>query len=196
MKLENVLLSAHNECKLCDFGSSTTVAKVYENQREIAELEEQVQKYTTSIYRAPEQVDIYSRKFVGPPVDVWALGCILYFLMFRTHAFPTGASNQIIAANYHIEENSYSEYLVNLLSNIFIVDPLKRPTAKDLISAIDAIITHDYSHPLLATRHQPEVKAPLSKTNKDKEKVKKEKPKDSAASINLRSTSNFIFRKG
>ena len=122
LKLENVLINQHNELKLCDFGSCTNISKVYENQADIADLEEQVQKYTTSIYRAPEQVDTYGRKFNGPPVDIWALGCILYFLMFRQHAFPTGASNQIISANYIIEENSYSVYLVNLLTNILQIE--------------------------------------------------------------------------
>ena len=37
-------------------------------------MEEELQKYTTPMYRSPEMVDIWSNYAVGCPGDVWALG--------------------------------------------------------------------------------------------------------------------------
>jgi serine/threonine protein kinase len=90
LKPENVLINDDNELKLCDFGSCTYESKVYSTPAEIGQLEEQVQKYSTATYRAPEQVDIYVRKLVGKPVDVWALGCILFVMCYFELPFPTG----------------------------------------------------------------------------------------------------------
>lgn len=39
---------------LCDFGSTTTRAKVYETTLEISEEEENIRRTTTPAYRAPE----------------------------------------------------------------------------------------------------------------------------------------------
>ena len=150
LKLENVLINFHGELKLCDFGSCTRVQKVYESASEIADLEEQVQKFTTSIFRAPEQVDLYSRKFVGVEVDVWALGCILYFLLFRRHAFPTAASNQIVSARYEIPENDYSEPLLNLLSQILNPDPLHRPSSTQVVTALEDLLKKRFDNQFLA----------------------------------------------
>ena len=81
LKPENVLINAAGEFRVCDFGSSTTTNKIYASPVELADLEEQVQKFTTAAYRAPEQVDISNARWnkwpVGPAVDVWALGGIL-----------------------------------------------------------------------------------------------------------------------
>ena len=65
IKMENLVLShgdfgqiasGHARLVLCDFGSATTRAKVYEGRREILDEEERIQKTTTLAYRAPEMV--------------------------------------------------------------------------------------------------------------------------------------------
>jgi hypothetical protein len=51
-QIENVLITARGEYKLCDFGSCTTRTRVYASQREIAVEEENIQKYSTPGYRS------------------------------------------------------------------------------------------------------------------------------------------------
>lgn len=38
-------------------------------------------------YRPPEMCDLYLQYPVGPKVDIWMLGCVLYTLLFYKHPF-------------------------------------------------------------------------------------------------------------
>ena len=54
LKAENVLLHQAGHWVLCDFGSTTAFAGVYESANAIMVAEELIRKYTTPAYRAPE----------------------------------------------------------------------------------------------------------------------------------------------
>lgn len=58
------------------------------------------------MYRAPEMVDTWSNFTIGPAVDIWALGCILYTLCFMRHPFEDAAKLRILNANYSIPSDS------------------------------------------------------------------------------------------
>ena len=77
IKLENLLLSEDNEVRLCDLGSAST--KQFHptqdwgmNQRSL--LEDELAKYSTPMYRAPEMLDTWSN-FPVNQVNIQALGC-------------------------------------------------------------------------------------------------------------------------
>lgn len=74
---ENILQNDDGNFVLCDFGSAT--ARILNtNTHGIANVEEEIQKYTTLSYRAPEMVDLYAGKNITTKADIWALGCLLY----------------------------------------------------------------------------------------------------------------------
>ena len=54
------------------------------------------------MYRAPEISDEYMNMPVGPQQDVWALGCVLFYLCYRVHPFEDSAKLRIINAKYSI----------------------------------------------------------------------------------------------
>lgn len=63
IQVENILLSPPNTFKLCDFGSTTIpLARVPTAVNEIQALEADINRTTTLQYRAPELVDVWSRK--------------------------------------------------------------------------------------------------------------------------------------
>lgn len=52
------------------------------------------------MYRCPEQLDMYSNFPIGPKCDIWALGCILYYICYQKHPFEDSAKLRIVNANY------------------------------------------------------------------------------------------------
>uniref|UniRef100_A0A1A7Y1H8 non-specific serine/threonine protein kinase n=1 Tax=Iconisemion striatum TaxID=60296 RepID=A0A1A7Y1H8_9TELE len=126
LKVENILLHDKGHYVLCDFGSATN--KFQNPQTEgVAAVEEEIKKYTTLSYRAPEMVNLYNNKIITTKADIWALGCLLYKLCFFT--LPFGESQVAICdGSFTIPDNSrYSYDLHCLIRYMLEPDPDKRP---------------------------------------------------------------------
>ncbi|XP_041666108.1 AP2-associated protein kinase 1-like isoform X2 [Cheilinus undulatus] len=126
LKVENILLHDKGHYVLCDFGSATN--KFQSPQTEgVAAVEEEIKKYTTLSYRAPEMVNLYNNKIITTKADIWALGCLLYKLCFFT--LPFGESQVAICdGSFTIPDNSrYSYDLHCLIRYMLEPDPDKRP---------------------------------------------------------------------
>lgn len=126
LKVENILLADSGHYVLCDFGSAT--GKVLNpSVHGAAVVEEEIKKYTTLSYRAPEMVDMYCGKPITTKADIWALGCLLYKLCFFT--LPFGESTLAIqSGNFTIPDNSrYSKALHCLIRYMLEPDPDTRP---------------------------------------------------------------------
>lgn len=102
LKVENVLLGEDGKWKLCDFGSASTTTYLLTNERERSAAEEDINRNTTMMYRAPEMVDLYRRQPINEKVDIWALGCILFKLAYNVDAFDSGLG--IMNARYTFPE--------------------------------------------------------------------------------------------
>lgn len=70
LKVENILMTEQGSYVLCDFGSAT--GKILNpTTHGVALVEEEIKKYTTLSYRAPEMVDMYSGKPITTKADIW-----------------------------------------------------------------------------------------------------------------------------
>ncbi|XP_060787287.1 AP2-associated protein kinase 1-like isoform X2 [Neoarius graeffei] len=126
LKVENILLHDRGHYVLCDFGSATI--RFQDPQAEgAAAVEEEIKKYTTLSYRAPEMVNLYSGKVISTKADIWALGCLLYKLCFFT--LPFGESQVAICdGSFTIPDNSrYSHDVHCLIRYMLEPDPDVRP---------------------------------------------------------------------
>ncbi|KAM9608175.1 AP2-associated protein kinase 1 isoform 3-T3 [Morphnus guianensis] len=126
LKVENILLHDRGHYVLCDFGSATN--KFQNPQTEgVNAVEEEIKKYTTLSYRAPEMVNLYSGKLITTKADIWALGCLLYKLCYFT--LPFGESQVAICdGNFTIPDNSrHSQDMHCLIRYMLEPDPDKRP---------------------------------------------------------------------
>ena len=116
IKIENILRGTDGSWKLCDFGSCSTrqIENVLPHMR--SDVEYDIEKSTTPLYRAPEQLDFYLGYKIGERVDVWALGCVLYTLMFFKSPFNENERlNQKSGKVRYPAQSPYSMGLMRLL---------------------------------------------------------------------------------
>ena len=55
---------------MCDFGSASS-GSVCPNVSGVAAVEEDLARYTTLAYRAPEMVDLYAGNIISTKADIW-----------------------------------------------------------------------------------------------------------------------------
>src|SRR5260221_1370401 len=68
--------------------------------QEIRALEADLNKPTTLQYRAPEMVDVYSKRPINEKSDIWALGVLLYKLCYYTTPFEEHGPLAILNVQY------------------------------------------------------------------------------------------------
>lgn len=129
LKLENILFTESHEIKLCDFGLSNTILTE----------SDQLSTYCGSpTYAAPEL--FHEQPYSGPPVDIWALGIILYSMLFGRFPWKSEDNSnalikEITAGTFVIPQHSatpllYSMLRVNPSLRIVIGNVLKHPWLK------------------------------------------------------------------
>ncbi|KAI7797875.1 putative AP2-associated protein kinase 1 [Triplophysa rosa] len=126
LKVENILLHDRGHYVLCDFGSATDKAQNPLTEG-VGVVEEEIKKYTTLSYRAPEMVNLYGGKVITTKADIWALGCLLYKLCYFT--LPFGESQVAICdGSFTIPDNSrYSHDMHCLIRYMLEPDADLRP---------------------------------------------------------------------
>ncbi|KAL9693672.1 hypothetical protein quinque_012957 [Culex quinquefasciatus] len=126
LKVENILQNDIGNFVLCDFGSATArVLNPVTHGRTV--VEEEIQKYTTLSYRAPEMIDLFSGQDITVKADIWALGCLLYKLCFFTLPFGESAL-AIQSGHFSIPDNSkYSREMHQLIRYMLEPDIERRP---------------------------------------------------------------------
>ncbi|KAM8866760.1 BMP-2-inducible protein kinase [Synchiropus picturatus] len=126
LKVENILLNDRGSYVLCDFGSATH--KVLQPHRDgVSAVEDEIKKYTTLSYRAPEMINLYAGKAITTKADIWALGCLLYKLCFFT--LPFGDSQVAICdGTFVVPDNSRFSFQLHCLIRFMLEpDQEKRP---------------------------------------------------------------------
>uniref|UniRef100_A0A673FPL5 BMP-2-inducible protein kinase-like n=1 Tax=Sinocyclocheilus rhinocerous TaxID=307959 RepID=A0A673FPL5_9TELE len=126
LKVENILLNDQGNYVLCDFGSATHKV-LLPHKDGIAVVEDEIKKYTTLSYRAPEMINLYQGKAITTKADIWALGCLLYKLCFFT--LPFGESQVAICdGTFAVPDSSkFSSRLHCLVRYMLEPDQEKRP---------------------------------------------------------------------
>ena len=131
LKLGNLFLTDKMELKVGDFGLATKLDFEGERKRTVC---------GTPNYIAPEILD--GKTGHSYEVDIWSLGVIIYTLIIGKPPFETRdvktTYKRIKMNAYTFPENAIiSEAAKNLISQILVLDPSKRPT-------LDQILTHDF----------------------------------------------------
>ena len=123
LKPENLMVDDRNQIKLIDFG----FANIY-SPRGYLET-----NCGSPLYASPEIVQ--GVKYVGPEVDIWSLGVILFAMLTGTLPFEDeqlkGLYAKICAGSYQVPSYLSTEAR-DLLKIMLTVDPKQRATMKDI----------------------------------------------------------------
>ncbi|XP_031438656.1 NUAK family SNF1-like kinase 1 [Clupea harengus] len=122
LKLENVLLDENCNIKIADFGLSNLYHK-----------DTLLNTFCGSpLYASPEIVN--GRPYKGPEVDSWALGVLLYTLVYGTMPFDGGDHRILIRqiSNGEYREPTQSSDARGLIRWMLMVNPERRATVEDI----------------------------------------------------------------
>ncbi|KAI0830886.1 hypothetical protein BC628DRAFT_1531622 [Trametes gibbosa] len=140
LKVENILQASATSYKLCDFGSATPVQKVPSNTQELRMLEEELNRYTTLQYRAPEMIDVHLRRPIDEKSDVWALGVLLYKLCYYTTPFEEHTQLAILNVQYKIPPYPvYSAQMNSLIASMLKEYGTQRPSVFEILLHVHAL---------------------------------------------------------
>ena len=163
LKPNNLLLDYKNELKIGDFG---LVVKLKNNKERITDV------CGTYNYMAPE---IFENKGKGYSfeVDIWSVGIIMYQLLTGKLPFD-GENRDEIKKNIlgfqpeDLDVSGLSEVAANLIKQILVKDPKKRP-------GINQIIYHYFFHDTEFPKYiTSEILNKIEKEKKEKDKNKEE----------------------
>jgi len=134
IRLNNFLVSTTGRVVLCDFGSCTTAVTRCKTQEERRGMEQQLNRSTSVANRAPELCDLFSDKLISEKVDVWALGCAAFRLVFGRRAFEEGGKLGILSGKVsYPESHHYSATLMCAIEWLLTCDPEARPEIGDVV---------------------------------------------------------------
>ncbi|KAK1789487.1 hypothetical protein P4O66_015404 [Electrophorus voltai] len=122
LKLENVLLDENYNIKIADFGLSNLYHK-----------DKLLQTFCGSpLYASPEIVN--GRPYRGPEVDSWALGVLLYTLVYGTMPFDGADHRRLIRqiSRGEYREPPQSSDARGLIRWMLMVNPDRRATVEDI----------------------------------------------------------------
>ena len=140
---ENIVLTSKNNLRIIDFGSATNKKYDVINHNIRANLILEISKNTYQNYRAPEEFLLYHGYPINEKVDIYALGLILYSMMFSS-PFINNFDIQLTFASKNVFEqilndikNWSNPYFFKLLKAMLSINPSDRPSAQDIIKFLD-----------------------------------------------------------
>ena len=128
-----------------DFGSVTDEQVVISDRLGALQTQENAERHTTAPYRAPELWDVASSCVIDGKVDVWAAGCVLYYMMvgetpFERISNQAGGSLMLSVLNGSYtwpEKLQVSGKYAAIVQACLTVDPAARPNICEVLRMID-----------------------------------------------------------
>ncbi|KAH3663719.1 hypothetical protein OGAPHI_005120 [Ogataea philodendri] len=125
LKIENIMISKNGDIKIIDFGLSN----MFDNKHLL-------KTYCGSLYFAAPEL-LSAHPYIGPEVDVWSFGVVLYVLVCGKVPFDdqsVSALHEKIKRGNVEYPDSISKECVSLMSRMLVVDPTRRASLKEVMN--------------------------------------------------------------
>jgi protein-serine/threonine kinase len=154
LKIENIMISKTGDIKIIDFGLSN----MYSN-------DSLLKTYCGSLYFAAPEL-LCAHPYIGPEVDVWSFGVVLYVLVCGKVPFD----DQSVSSLHEKIKKGKVEYpaflspeVVTLLSRMLVVNPNKRAKLSEILAHPWMIKGYE-NQPLSFVPHRTPLTLPLDPT--------------------------------
>lgn len=128
IKIENVLISANGDYKICDFGSVCGIVRPPRTNQELEYVKHDVMRNTTAQYRSPEMLNLASGFPIDEKSDIWALGVFLYKICYYITPFEKVGESAILQARFQFPATPlYNDRIKNLIRVLLSLLPTNRP---------------------------------------------------------------------
>jgi serine/threonine protein kinase len=128
---------------LADFGSAVQQEPFrIDCQKQAAEVENECLRSTTPSLRAPEQWQALD-KLLSPAVDIWALGCLLFRILYGREPFMEGTSNSVLNRNTETplwQRIADNDHLSSLCERMLSLEPKQRPSASSIYRELTQLL--------------------------------------------------------
>ena len=125
LKIENVMISNDGAIKLIDFGLSNLYNK-----------SDHLNTFCGSLYFAAPEL-LRAQPYIGPEIDIWSFGVILYVLVCGKVPFDDENSSVLhdkIKRGKVYYPSFLSIEVISLLTRMLVVNPLNRATLKEVVN--------------------------------------------------------------
>lgn len=141
VKSENLLRGADARWKLGDFGSASerTFDLAGASRKQLLAAEEFIHGRCTPIYRPPEAADVHLKWQIGPKLDIFAVGCVLFATLTGQHPFPIDSALGNIQAKFNLPTEASAAYGVALphwVGHLLAREPGQRPSSATLLGEV------------------------------------------------------------
>jgi serine/threonine protein kinase len=125
---DNILLHGNGNFKIADFGCVHTGPIEIHSSRDLFTVQNKYDRVTDASYRSPETLNSKSQNLrLGTAMDIWSLGCIFYFMLYRSNLFEN--KQQILKGSIQFPSSpSYPKLVKSFVQKLVELDPSKRPT--------------------------------------------------------------------
>ncbi|CAD1779416.1 similar to Saccharomyces cerevisiae YIL095W PRK1 Protein serine/threonine kinase [Maudiozyma barnettii] len=140
IKIENVLIAANGDFKICDFGSVCGVVRPPRNNQELEYVKHDIMRNTTAQYRSPEMLNLTSGFPIDEKSDIWAMGVFLYKICYYTTPFEKAGESAILQARFQFPAIPiYNDRIKNLIKVMLSKLPTNRPNVCQVLEEVSRI---------------------------------------------------------